>query len=345
MISQYSLLFREAKKMQRYIRQISLAELGQKGQKLLNEASVAVIGVGGMGCPVLQYLAAAGLGTIGIIDGDTVEESNLQRQVIFGNSTLDKNKAAAAADYIHNLNPHVTTDVYACCLNRENALSILNKYDYVIDCTDNFSTRYLIDECCEELQKAWIYGAIHRYEAQVAIFNYHGSPRYRHLFPKQSTEKIPDCEENGVLGVLPGLTGMLQAAECIKLITGIGEPLVGKMLVFNMLTMQFNTFPFAPHASKTKVSLCPVHPLSLKEYKDNAENYLLVDVRELKEMPEFPRAKRIPFSEIHLRVDELITDKEIALICRSGIRSRQAAAYLAKTNRFKQLYAIYEDLY
>jgi adenylyltransferase/sulfurtransferase len=332
--------------MSRYIRQTCLAEFGLEGQNRLKETSVVVVGAGGIGCPVLQYLAAAGLGNIGIVDGDIVEESNLQRQVLFGTSTLGENKAAAAAAYINNLNPHVNAEVYSCHLTRENASSIISKYDFVIDCTDNFDTRYLIDECCEALNKAWIYGAIHCYEAQVAIFNYRGSPTYLQLFPKQSVEKIPDCADSGVLGVLPGLTGMLQATECIKLITGIGEPLVGQLLVFNVLTMQFVTFPFA--VKKPKISgqsKCPVHLLSAKEYRDNAERYLLVDVREPNEVPVFPIAKRIPLSELHLRIDELITDKEIAFVCRSGNRSRQAAMLLAKTNRFNQLYAIYETLY
>ena len=332
--------------MSRYIRQTCLAEFGLAGQNRLKEASVAVIGAGGIGCPVLQYLAAAGLGTIGIVDGDNVEESNLQRQVLFGTSTIGKNKAAAAAAYINNLNPHAAAEVYSYRLTTENASSILSRYDFVIDCSDNFDTRYLIDECCEALKKSWIYGAIHRYEAQVAIFNYQGSPTYRQLFPKQSIEKIPDCADSGVLGVLPGLTGILQATECIKLITGIGEPLVGQLLVFNVLTMQFVTFPFAAKKPKaSSKSECPIHLLSAREYRDNAERYLLVDVREPNEVPVFPMAKRIPLSELHLRVDELITDKEIAFVCRSGNRSRQAALLLAKTNHFNQLYAIYEALY
>lgn len=332
--------------MPRYTRQISLAEFGLEGQHRLKKASVTVVGAGGMGCPVLQYLAAAGLGTIGIVDGDTVEENNLQRQVLFGTSTLGENKAAAAAAYINNLNPQVAAEVYPYRLTSENASEILSGYDFIIDCSDNFDTRYLIDDCCEALKKAWIYGAVHRYEAQVAIFNYHGSPTYRQLFPKRSIEKIPDCADGGVLGVLPGLTGVLQATECIKLITGIGEPLVGQLLVFNVLTMQFVTFPFAVKTPKISAKgECPIHPLSAKEYRDNAERYLLVDVREPNEVPVYPMAKRIPLSELYFRIDELITDKEIAFVCRSGNRSQQAAVLLAKTNRFNQLYAIYENLY
>lgn len=332
--------------MDRYMRQTSLANFGQEGQNRMREASVAVIGAGGIGCPVLQYLAAAGLGCIGIIDGDNVEESNLQRQILFGTSTLGENKAVAAAAYINNLNPHVETEVYSCRLTSDNASSILAEYHFVIDCSDNLETRYLIDESCEALKKGWIYGAIHRYEAQIAIFNYHGSPGYRQLFPKQSIEKIPDCSEGGVLGVLPGLTGMLQTTECIKLITGIGEPLVGKMLVFNALTMEFSTFLLAGNTAEAITKMeCPVYPLSAREYRENAERYLLVDVREPNEVPAIPMAKHIPLSELNLRIDELKTDKEIAFVCRSGSRSRQAAALLAKTNRFNQLYAINEALY
>jgi len=326
--------------MSRYIRQTCLTEFGQIGQNRLKEASVAVVGAGGMGCPVLQYLAAAGLGTIGVVDGDVIEESNLQRQVLFGTSTLGKNKALAAAAYIKNLNPHVITEVHPYRLTNETAHSIISRYDFVIDCSDNFETRYLIDTWCDALKKPWIYGAVHRYEAQVSIFNYHGSPTYRQLFPQQSSEKIPECADQGVLGVLPGLTGMIQAAECIKLITGIGEPLVGQLLVFNVLTEKFVTFPFA--AMMPCESESPVHMISTKEYSDNPERYLLIDVRELHEVPPIPLAKRIPLSELCSRIDELITDKEVAFICRSGNRSRQAAALLARTKRFNKLYAVYE---
>ncbi len=228
----------------RYDRQIKLSEIGAEGQLRLQNAQVLVIGAGGLGCPVLQYLAAAGVGTIGIVDNDIVEESNIQRQVIYGTDSIGKSKAEAAGNYLQNLNPEIKTIIYNFRLIQSNVLDILESYDIIIDCTDNFETRYILNNTCLQLNKPWIYGAIHKFEGQVSVFNYKGGPSYRDLFPNKSEADIPDCATVGVLGVLPGLTGMLQATECIKLITGIGDILSGKLLVFDMLKNQFNIYNF-----------------------------------------------------------------------------------------------------
>lgn len=324
----------------RYGRQICLPEFGQEGQRRLSQASVVIIGAGGMGCPVLQYLAAAGVGHIGIIDSDIVEESNLQRQVIYGVQSLGKNKALEAGDYIKNLNPEVKTELYPYRLTEENASTILSQYDWVIDCSDNFDTRYLLNDCCKTINKPWIYGAIHRYEGQVSVFNYQGGPTYRELFPHKSAEVIPDCASTGVLGVLPGMTGMLQAAECIKLITGIGEILSGQLLVFNLQTQEFTRFSFND-LQKNSPSSRTIF-ISAKQLRENQENYIVVDVRELYEEPPVRHSSvyRIPLSELSLRIDEIPAEKEVALICQTGYRSQLAAEILAKTERFNRIYSI-----
>jgi molybdopterin/thiamine biosynthesis adenylyltransferase/rhodanese-related sulfurtransferase len=324
----------------RYDRQICLPELGHEGQRRLSQASVVIVGAGGMGCPVLQYLAAAGVGRLGIVDSDIVEESNLQRQVIYGVQSLGKNKSVEAGDYIKNLNPEVKTELYPYRLTEENASTILSQYDWIIDCSDNFGTRYLLDDCCKTIKKPWIYGAIHRYEGQVSVFNYQGGPSYRELFPYKSTEVIPDCASTGVLGVLPGMTGMLQAAECIKLITGIGDVLSGQLLVFNLLAQEFSRFSFYDLQQNT------ISPktlfISAKQLRENQDNYIVVDVRELHEEPPICHSSvyRIPLSELSLRVGEIPTTREVALICQTGYRSQLAAEILAKTDRFNRIYSV-----
>ncbi len=234
----------------RYDRQIKLSEIGTEGQLRIQSASVLVVGAGGLGCPVLQYLAAAGVGTIGIVDNDIVEESNIQRQVIYGTDYLGKSKAESSGKYLENLNPEIKTIIYIFRLTQTN-IDIIEKYDIIIDCTDNFETRYILNDACLQLRKPWIYGAIHKYEGQVSVFNYQGGPSYRDLFPNKSEADIPDCATVGVLGVLPGITGMLQATECIKMITGIGDILSGKLLVFDMLKNQFNTYNFTHQYERT----------------------------------------------------------------------------------------------
>ena len=225
--------------MNRYNRHIILSEIGQIGQDKLSNAKVLVVGAGGLGCPVLQYLAAAGIGTLGIIDFDVVEASNLQRQVLFGNSSLGQNKAEAAKIRLEDLNDTITINAYPFPLDHQNALDLFNQYDIIVDGSDNFETRYLVNDACILTNKPLVFGAIYKFEGQVSVFNYENGPSYRCLFPNPpKKDSVPNCSEIGVLGVLPGIIGSMQANEVLKIILGIGNVLSGKLLCFNALTNQ-----------------------------------------------------------------------------------------------------------
>lgn len=226
----------------RYHRQIQIDEVGIKGQQLLAESKVLVVGAGGLGCPVIQYLAGMGVGTLGIIDGDTVELSNIHRQVIYGTQSLGMNKAVAAKNYIANLNPEIKCVDYTDFLSTENVDSVLRGYNIVIDCSDNFATRYIIDDSCKKYNIPWVYASIYKFEAQVSVFNYKSGPTYRDIFDGNNDELVPNCEMTGVLGVLPGIIGMMQAVECVKIILGIGDVLSGKLMVYNMMKNKYQFF-------------------------------------------------------------------------------------------------------
>ena len=226
----------------RYSRHILLDKIGLEGQEKLKGAKVLVIGAGGLGCPVLQYLTAAGVGTIGIIDFDIVDETNLQRQILFTVNDVGVNKAEAAENRLRQLNPYVRFNIYPERLTTKNALNLFSEYDIIVDGTDNFSTRYLVNDACVITGKPLVYGAIYKFEGQVAVFNFNGGPSYRCLFPEPpKSGSVPNCSEVGVIGVLPGLIGTQQANEVIKLILEIGEPLSGKLLTYNSLDNSFFT--------------------------------------------------------------------------------------------------------
>ena len=225
------------KEIERYSRQIILDEIGLEGQERLKIARVLMIGAGGLGCPVLQYLVAAGIGTLGIIDFDIVEESNLQRQILYSTEDIGKNKAIVAKKRLKQLNPHINIIAYPKPLNRQNALTLFPRYDLIIDGTDNFETRYIVNDVSLLTGKPFVYGAIHKFEGQVAVFNYEHGPSYRCLFPNPpEKDSIPSCSQMGVLGVLPGIVGAYQANEALKIILKIGEPLSGKLLLINSQT-------------------------------------------------------------------------------------------------------------
>ena len=228
--------------MDRYSRHILLSEIGQIGQDKLSKAKVLVVGAGGLGCPVLQYLTSAGVGTIGIIDFDAVETSNLQRQVLFGLSSIGKNKATAAKERLTDLNNEISIIAYAEKLTYKNTLQLFEKYDIIVDGSDNFETRYLVNDGCIITNKPLIFGAIYKFEGQVSVFNYQNGPTYRCLFPKPPKKgSILNCSEIGVLGVLPGIIGSMQANEVLKIILGIGHVLSGKLLFYNALTLKNTT--------------------------------------------------------------------------------------------------------
>ncbi len=239
--------------LDRYARHIILPEVGAEGQRRLKQTSVAVVGAGGLGAPLLLYLAAAGVGRIGIVEMDTVDLSNLQRQVLYATTDVGRSKAEAARERVVALNPHVRVEVHPVRLTSENALGILGAYDVIVDASDNFPTRYLVNDAAVLLDKPLVYGAIYRFEGQVAVFHHAGGPCYRCLFPKPPDPgAVPNCAEAGVFGVLPGVVGSLMAAEVIKLILGVGEVLAGRLLLYDALAASFRTVRFPRNRN------CPV---------------------------------------------------------------------------------------
>ena len=351
----------------RYARHISLPDVGIDGQRKINDAKVLVIGAGGLGSPVLLYLAAAGIGKIGIIDDDVVDLTNLQRQIIHSQASIGKNKAMSAIERINSLNPSIETQYWTCRLGPDNADEIFQGWDLVIDGTDNIPTRYLIDATCQKLGIPWIYGSIYRFEGQVSVFNYRGGPSYFDLFPEPPpANSIPSCADGGVFGILPGVIGSLQATEALKIILSRGNVLSGKLLLYDADLMEFKTLNFAksnPEAShldlKTITKLfedsgwCAFqnqssgeiqeptstgedmfNHLSVAEYKQKKSDGwqpFLIDVRSIGEYEQ----QRVSFTDLQVaheeivtKVDEIPKDRDIILLCRSGMRSQMAAMFL-----------------
>jgi molybdopterin/thiamine biosynthesis adenylyltransferase/rhodanese-related sulfurtransferase len=329
----------------RYARHLVLPEIGPAGQEKLRRASVLVVGAGGLGSPVLLYLAAAGVGRLGVVDFDRVDESNLHRQVLYGTSDVGRPKLEAARDRLRDLNPEVEVVLHETQLTSSNALEILGGYDIVIDGTDNFPTRYLVADACVLLGKPNIYGSIFRFEGQVSVFDARTGPCYRCFHPEPPPPHlVPSCAEGGVLGVLPGVIGTLQATEAIKLITGAGEPLVGRLLLFDALAMTFRTLRLPKrcheHAPITKLidyeEFCnpvldqDITPAQLSEKLAAGEEVVCIDVREPYEWNagHLEQAQHIPLNELPKHIQSLPRDKEIVMICRSGGRSAHAQQHL-----------------
>ena len=331
----------------RYSRHLNLPQVGLEGQLKLKDASIVVVGAGGLGSPVLLYLAAVGVGRIGIIDNDVVELSNLQRQIIHSNSRIGESKAESAASRISDLNPRIEVIPMNLRLNNENALEILREFDVVIDGTDNFETRYIIGDICEELGIPWIFGSIHRFDGQVSTFNYKNGPNYRDLFPSPPPlELAPNCEEAGVLGVLPGMIGTIQATESIKIILGIGEILRGKLLTLDALTMEMRILKFSANSNRPNVDLdnnravfdmLEISPVEYQNKKNNGWETFLLDVRRGDE-EEITRISGTDLRIEHLlipdRVSELPKDKDIVVYCRSGFRSAAVTRFLSELGIF-----------
>ncbi|APY12627.1 dinucleotide-utilizing protein [Seonamhaeicola sp. S2-3] len=335
--------------MNRYNRHIILSEIGPKGQEKLNKAKVLVIGAGGLGCPILQYLTAAGIGKLGIIDFDVVEISNLQRQVLFGKSSLGKNKALAAKHQLENLNDEIKITAYPETLNYKNALELFNLYDIIVDGSDNFETRYLVNDACIITNKPLVFGAIYKFEGQVSVFNYNNGPSYRCLFPtRPKKDTIPNCSEIGVLGVLPGIIGSMQANEVIKIILGIGEVLSGKLLCYHSLSNQISTLKINKNkklineilesASNFKNRTLKIDcnsniETSIREII-NKKNIQIIDVREPDEQPKIEglNIKNMPLSTLQFNLNYFQNNKTKYLFCQSGIRSKKAVEYLKSQN-------------
>jgi len=346
--------------MNRYSRHISLKEIGQTGQNKLSKARVLVVGAGGLGCPILQYLAAAGIGTIGIIDFDIVEVSNLQRQVLFGTSSLGKNKAEVAKTRLQDLNKTISITAYPERLTHQNAIELFNKYDIIVDGSDNFETRYLINDAAIITNKPLVFGAIYKFEGQVSVFNYNNGPSYRCLFKKQAQNNALNCSEVGVLGILPGIIGTMQANEVLKIVLEIGDVLSGKVLVYNALTLQNTILKINKSEEEIHKALRERDSFSLKNanadcnFESNAisiktaltkENSQFIDVREIHELPKLETLKvtSLPLSDLEHQLDKIASDKEKLIFCQSGKRSKQAVSIL---NRLKitNCYAIKESV-
>lgn len=326
----------------RYSRQTILPEIGMEGQLKLKAAKVLIIGAGGLGCPVLQYLAASGVGYIGVADHDKVEVSNLQRQILYTEDDIGKYKAEVAKEKAAVVNPYVFIEAHVINVTIENVLSLIEPYDIVVDGSDNFATRYLLNDACVMLHKPLVFGSIFKFEGQVSVFNYRDGPTYRCIFPEMpAPDEIPNCAVIGVVATLPGIIGTLQANEVIKMITGIGEVLSGRLLVFDALHMQIQSFVFNAIAENKTITRLGTYVygcepnvtyISLEELQEllQTEKIQLVDVREPDEHTAFNiGGVNIPLSRVAADKNLFGFDHRFVFYCASGIRSKKAVEILA----------------
>ena len=349
----------------RYARHLILPQVGELGQKKIKSSSVLVVGAGGLGSPVLMYLAAAGIGRIGIIDDDKVDITNLQRQIIHSTSSVGELKVESAKRRINQINPEIIIEIFDERLNIENAEKIIDKFDIVVDGTDNFSTRYTISDCCEILDKPWVFGSIHRFEGQVSVFNLNGSPNYRDLFPKAPPPELaPNCAEAGVLGVLPGIIGSFQANEVLKIILGIDGTLDSELLLIDTISMNIRKLRYSANKEREKVTelseeaiscslgiegeeslddsdreenMKEISPLEYVKKVNNGWKPFFLDVRREAEekivtLPDTDL--RINHTEVPSRLDEIPNNRDIVIYCRSGARSAMVANFLKMSGNY-----------
>jgi adenylyltransferase/sulfurtransferase len=346
--------------MERFSRHLILPEVGLEGQKRLKAGSVLCIGTGGLGSPLLLYLAAAGIGRIGIVDFDVVDTSNLQRQIIHSTSAVGKPKVESAKERILQINPYCQVEVYNVPLKSNNALDLFQSYDVVVDGTDNFPTRYLVNDACVLTGKPNVYGSIFRFEGQATVFNYQDGPNYRDLYPEPPPPGlVPSCAEGGVLGILPGIIGVIQATETVKILLGVGNTLSGRLLLYDALKMSFRELklrknPATPpitelidyeqfcgipqaHAAETatQTEIAEITVAELKARMDAGKDFVLIDVRNPNEweIAKIVGATLIPLPEIEngfgvTKVRELVNGSELIVHCKSGMRSAKALAIL-----------------
>jgi len=355
----------------RYSRHLLLSEMGVEGQLKLKSGSVLVVGAGGLGCPAIQYLAAAGVGTIGIVDYDKIEASNLQRQILFITDDIGKQKAEVAAARVSALNPNVRANAHSVRLAQENAIEIATEYDVIIDGTDNFATRYLLNDLCILTNKPLVYGSVLRFEGHLAVFNVLDpqgirSCNYRDLYPSPpAPETVPDCAQAGVIGVLPGIVGTMQALEAIKLLSGFGKPLCNQLLIVEGETLSFTTFVIRDRGTRHSISklidydfFCKSDPKyhtladdnnskamkeitvqQLKKLMDDNEDFQLIDVREPHEYDICNlQGELIPLSQIPHNVDKIDRERMVVMHCRSGKRSGDTILWLEQNHEFSNLY-------
>jgi adenylyltransferase/sulfurtransferase len=356
----------------RYSRHLIMPEVTLEGQKRLKAASILCIGAGGLGSPIALYLAAAGIGRMGLVDPDVVDFSNLQRQILHGTKDVGRKKLNSARDRIREVNPNVQIDLHDTLFTSENAEEIVRDYDIVIDGTDNFPTRYLSNDICVFLKKPNVYGSIFRFDGQCTVFAPHlGGPCYRCMFPEPPPPgMVPSCAEGGVLGVLPGIIGVIQAIEAIKLIMGLGESLIGRLVHFDAINMKFREFKLRrdpkcpvcganptitklidydqfcgiPQAAAAEAAEAPIPTMTVRELKqklDNADKFLLLDVREPFEWDicHIDQAKLIPLGQLPSRMSELDSADEIVIHCKSGARSAKAVRLLQEAG-FSKLHNV-----
>ena len=352
----------------RYSRHIMLPEIGEEGQQKLKESSLLLVGAGGLGSPAALYLAAAGVGRIGVVDGDVVDESNLQRQVLYGTSDRGEAKAEVAGRKLSDLNPDIEIEVLAEELTPENGVEIVSSYDILLDGADNFSTRYLCNDLSVLRKKPLVHGSIYKFEGQVSVFGLEDGPCYRCLYPEPPLEgTVPSCGEIGVLGVLPGIIGTLQATEAIKLFLGLGKPLSGRILLYNALHMSFRELSVEPdpacpicgrnpsiteladyrynelcltrdkenrNKSKERMSIPAITVEELAQWREEGKPHMLIDVREQNEY-DFANigGRLIPLGEVRSRINEIPEDGDVVIMCRSGGRSGQAVKMLTTAGR------------
>ena len=361
------------KETSRYSRHLLLPEIGIIGQEKLKKSRVLVIGAGGLGCPVLMYLTSAGVGKIGIVDFDVVDETNLQRQLLYNTNDIGRYKSEIAKQKLSVQNPHVEIKSIQNKLTVQNAIDLFSRYDIIVDGTDNFSTRYMVNDACALLEKPLVSGSIFKFEGQISVFNFKNKdgklgPTYRCLFPSPPLpETSPSCSEIGVLSILPGIVGTLMTNEVIKIITNLGEILSGKILIIDALTLNFRIVEIERNVQELKSA-----PQNIEEFKNNdydsfcgtkaaavfkfneisaeellgliskEENIQILDVRELNELPEFSgfNSLRIPLSEIETKMDKIAHDKKIIVICQSGTRSKKVIQLLSEKFNFRNLYTL-----
>ncbi|MCE2502590.1 MAG: molybdopterin-synthase adenylyltransferase MoeB [Chlorobi bacterium] len=352
----------------RYSRHIMLPEIGEEGQQKLKESSLLLVGAGGLGSPAALYLAAAGVGRIGVVDGDVVDESNLQRQVLYGASDRGEAKAEVAGRKLSDLNPDIEIEVLAEELTPENGVEIVSSYDILLDGADNFSTRYLCNDLSVLRKKPLVHGSIYKFEGQVSVFGLEDGPCYRCLYPEPPLEgTVPSCGEIGVLGVLPGIIGTLQATEAIKLFLGLGKSLSGRILLYNALHMSFRELSVEPdpacpicgrnpsiteladyrynelcstrdkenrNKSKERMSIPAITVEELAQWREEGKPHMLIDVREQNEY-DFANigGRLIPLGEVRSRINEIPEDGDVVIMCRSGGRSGQAVKMLTTAGR------------
>ena len=318
--------------MKRYERQITLPEIGISGQQKLTDAKVLIIGVGGLGCPVLQNLAAAGVGTIGIVDGDVIDETNLHRQFLYGLGDCGRNKVEVAATVASKQNPEVNIIQFPVYFTKQNCLEIASDYQIIVDCTDNIPTRYLINDVAVAKEVPMVYASIHKFEGQLSVFNYKNGPTYRCVFPEdERLEAIPNCNDSGVLGVLPNILGAMQANEVLKIILETGAVLSGDIMLYNSLDNTFQTIKIQEDKNIKREIKAEGRSIFEADFFAT-ENALVIDIREDYETPrlEMESVKNIPLSELDNFLKDINKDRKIILLCQHGNRSELAVDYLIK---------------